>query len=197
MTAPLRPSQALGEQLRRARRERGWRQEDLVARLGEIGASGWRQSKVAKIERGEVKRITLDEALELAIALGVRPARLFSTDAGVAVTDETIVTSEGFRAWLQGRLPPSEGEESEWVYYTCLAPDEVRSEIIGLLRIREEARQRLGEVGRELADAIQMIEEEREAENAEQLHDHLRQLAEEVERRQTRNAKKGDNDGKQ
>jgi hypothetical protein len=48
---------------RRFRAKRDWRQEDLVARLDELGFTGWRQSKIAKLEKGEVKRIPLDSVL--------------------------------------------------------------------------------------------------------------------------------------
>jgi transcriptional regulator with XRE-family HTH domain len=156
----IRPSRALAEQLRKARKERGWSQEELVARLKKIGASGWRQSKVTKIERGEVKRITLDEAVELALALGVRPARLFASEMDVALTDTLSVAPMDFRAWLQGSLPPDGGEEAEWIYYTCLASDEVRAEIIELLLERREALKRGNEIKQELAEVMGMIDDE-------------------------------------
>jgi transcriptional regulator with XRE-family HTH domain len=83
------------------------RQVDLVGRLEEVGAPGWRQSKIAKLERGEMKRISIDEVLELAAALGVQPARLLGSAGNddIAITSKTVVNPREFRQWLEGSRP--------------------------------------------------------------------------------------------
>ena len=58
------PSKYVGQQLRVLRERRRWRQADLVAELEQLGFPGWRQSKVAKIENGQAKRIPLEDVFE-------------------------------------------------------------------------------------------------------------------------------------
>jgi transcriptional regulator with XRE-family HTH domain len=145
-STPLSPSQALPQQLKAARKERGWRQADLVARLEEIGARGWRQSKIAKIEAGSAQRITLDEALELAAALGVQPARLLTTDADVAVTPNGVIPRSDFRAWIAGSRPlPSPDDEgnARWVYFTSLLDQTERAALLAELETSESLVQNL------------------------------------------------------
>ncbi len=58
------PSKYVGQQLRVLRERRRWRQADLVAEFEQLGFPGWRQSKVAKIENGQAKRIPLKDIFE-------------------------------------------------------------------------------------------------------------------------------------
>src|SRR6266487_176214 len=62
-------SEYVGEQVFKARKSKGWTQTDLAARLVELGDPSWRQTKIAKIEKGAVVRIPLDDVLALAAAL--------------------------------------------------------------------------------------------------------------------------------
>ncbi len=107
-----RPSAYIGEQVRIARESRftddgrRWKQTDLVARLEEIGFEGWRQSKVAKIENGEVKRIALEDLLALVAALGVRPEDLLVPRVGdIELTPKLRVDPLTFKLWLRGSEP--------------------------------------------------------------------------------------------
>jgi transcriptional regulator with XRE-family HTH domain len=122
--AAKRAGQAVGEQLKIAREALRLRQEDLVGRLEQIGARGWRQSKIAKIERGEVKRLTLDETLELAAALGVQPARLLANKDGLQVGDY-VFGQEDVLDWITGRRPLS---EDRWAWMALLWTKEEEAE---------------------------------------------------------------------
>lgn len=112
--ADKRPSEFVGPQVRVLRKRRDWLQEDLAKRLEELGFSGWRQSKVAKIESGQAKRLTLDEVFELAVALDVTPLYLFTPDRGRDEQGEAIGVQLGpkisrsiphVREWVRGQLP--------------------------------------------------------------------------------------------
>jgi transcriptional regulator with XRE-family HTH domain len=64
-----RPSEIFAEQIRLQRARKGWTQKQLAARLGTLGFAV-HQSTVGKWEAGE-RRIALDEALAISIALDV------------------------------------------------------------------------------------------------------------------------------
>jgi transcriptional regulator with XRE-family HTH domain len=112
-----RPSEFVGPQVRSFRRRREWLQADLVARLEELGFRGWRQSKIAKIENGEAKRLPLDEVFELAAALDVSPLYLFTPGDKETPLPEVqlgpkISRPAAFvREWVQGGLPLFDPEE--------------------------------------------------------------------------------------
>lgn len=118
-----RPEQVVAEQVRRARTEHGIRQSELVARLESLGATGWRQSKIAKIERGDVKRLTLGETLELAAALGVQPSRLLTGEDEIAVAPKLVVDADAVRDWIEGRKPLVDDPRA-WLYF-LLRRDEI------------------------------------------------------------------------
>jgi transcriptional regulator with XRE-family HTH domain len=105
------PSEYVGQQVRVFRERRRWRQADLVAELEQLGFHGWRQSKVAKIENGQAKRIPLEDVFELAAALGCSPLYLFTPDAGGDDDDQVRLGSRhartplGFRQWVRGATP--------------------------------------------------------------------------------------------
>jgi transcriptional regulator with XRE-family HTH domain len=105
-TTARRPDQYIGEQVEKARKSRGWRQIDLVNRLHELGATHWRQTKITKIERGQTKRIALADTLELAAALGVKPAGLMTPNEGdVELTPKLRRDGLRFKQWLSGNEP--------------------------------------------------------------------------------------------
>jgi transcriptional regulator with XRE-family HTH domain len=131
-----RPDQYVAEQVRRAREgkrstdtDKQWRQEDLVARLVELGYTNWRQSKVAKIERGDVKRLALDDVIALAAALGVQPAHLLVGDGDVEVAPKLTRSASDFRDWLRGTRPLADGEE-RFYFLGPLVPDEEAARIL-------------------------------------------------------------------
>ncbi len=98
-----RPGEYVAEQVKIARQSKGWKQSDLVARLEELGFTHWRQSKVAKIESGEVKRLALEDALALAAALGVQlPHLLAPPDSVVEIAPKVKRSALEFRQWVRG-----------------------------------------------------------------------------------------------
>jgi transcriptional regulator with XRE-family HTH domain len=106
-----RPGEYVGERVRTARVSKRLSQSDLVSRLEELGYTQWRQSKVAKIENGEVKRLALDDVLALAAALGVQPIHLITPtedEALVEVAPKLTVPAVTARGWLRGVAPISE-----------------------------------------------------------------------------------------
>jgi len=166
------PSELVGSRLRALRGQRGWTQEELVQHLGQLGFPSWRQSKVAKIERGEAKRLPLDDVLELAAALGVAPVYLFSPgsrDEDVQLGPRIVRSAVSFRQWLRGRTPLSRSrmrvEEPEWperqeyerfYYFVSPPPDEWRVERHNLeaeRRMREMFELITAEAPEELAPA--------------------------------------------
>jgi transcriptional regulator with XRE-family HTH domain len=118
-----RPDQYIGERVEAARKDRSWRQADLVERLHELGFTQWRQSKVAKIENGETKRLTLEDTLALALALGVQlPFLLTPAEGDVEAAPKLGCTPDVFRLWLRGEWPLIAADERVF-YMGALVPD--------------------------------------------------------------------------
>lgn len=125
MTSPRAKSASeyVGDQVLKARKSKGWTQADLAARLVELGDASWRQTKVAKIEKGAVVRIPLDDVLALAAALDVQFPHLLAPDgAEIAIAPKLKRNPEDFRAWLRGLKPLSPGADR--IYFAGpLVPD--------------------------------------------------------------------------
>jgi transcriptional regulator with XRE-family HTH domain len=122
------PHEYIGEQVKTARKGRGWLQSDLASRLNELGFANWRQSKVAKLENGEMKRIALDDVLALAVALAVQPQYLLSptdddpeAEGDVRLTLKVTLPATQFRQWLRGELPLF-GEDGKNYFAGALVP---------------------------------------------------------------------------
>jgi transcriptional regulator with XRE-family HTH domain len=129
----LQPREVIGGQLRYFRRRRDWTQEDLVQRFEELDIPGWRQSKIAKIERGEAKRLPVDDLLELALALGCPPVMLLAPDPGglrdydaakdaIEIAPGHVMLAQDAREWIRGRRPivpnnDSASEEAATFYF--------------------------------------------------------------------------------
>ena len=127
--AVRRPSEVFAEQMRIQRSRRGWTQRQLAARLRTLGLVV-HQTKIGKWEAGE-RRITLDEALAICVALDVSPAHMIAgsySDAGVgeprvALSAATAPASaREMRMWLRGQQ--SLWGQDEKRYYTEVAQDE-------------------------------------------------------------------------
>jgi DNA-binding Xre family transcriptional regulator len=125
-----RPSDYIGEQVRIAREShftaegKQWRQSDLVARLAELGFKGWRQSKVAKLENGEVKRIALEDVLALVAALGVRPEDLMVPRVGdIELSPKLKLDPLKFKRWLHGSEPLSPDDWRTYDSIRALMPE--------------------------------------------------------------------------
>lgn len=124
-----RPSEVFVEQMRIQRSRRGWTQRQLAARLTKLGLVV-HQTKIGKWEAGE-RRITLDEALAICVALDVSPAHMiagsYSEDGvgepRVALSASTTSASpREMRMWLRGQQ--SLWGQDEKRYYTEVARDE-------------------------------------------------------------------------
>ncbi|MGW3993187.1 helix-turn-helix domain-containing protein [Amycolatopsis sp. NPDC004772] len=72
---------AVGESVRRLRRERKWSAQRLADECALVGATNLTRGTLAKIESGVRKNVTTDELVALAKALGVQPGALL-TDGG-------------------------------------------------------------------------------------------------------------------
>jgi transcriptional regulator with XRE-family HTH domain len=117
----------------RTRDGRGHRsQVDLAMRLWNLGwlrKNGQPRMSVqslAKIEAGIRSRVTLDEAMALALALNVAPVHLFlprDDDADVEITSKVHARAADVRAWVRGERPVPHVDE---VAYRQEVPDSER-----------------------------------------------------------------------
>jgi transcriptional regulator with XRE-family HTH domain len=141
--AARRPSEVFAEQMRIQRDRRGWTQRQLAARLSKLGLVV-HQTKIGKWESGE-RRITLDEALAISVALDVSPAHMIAgsysdggrRDPAIALSAATApVSARQMRMWVRGQQ--SLWGQDEKRYYTEVAHDEwlamQRAGVIVLLR---------------------------------------------------------------
>lgn len=109
------PSTVVGEQVRALRKRRNWNQTQLAERLEQLGCVGWRQSKIARVERGKQQRLPLEDVLELAAALDCPPVQLIAppivmNDKGdkplrVAISTRIARWPREVRAWLDSEQP--------------------------------------------------------------------------------------------
>jgi transcriptional regulator with XRE-family HTH domain len=120
------PSRVFGRQVKEARRRLDrMTQAELGVRLRELGVSGMRQETVARLEKG-TRRVTLDDALAVAVALGIQPVWLLSgymTDEPVRVVpalDEPLSSREAWE-WIRGGRPLGDPD-----VYFGVVPDEQR-----------------------------------------------------------------------
>ena len=119
-----RPDQYVGKQVRIARESKRWKQSELVTRLEELGFTHWRQSKIAKIENGETKRLALEDAIALAVALGVQLPHLLAPDGlDVELAPKLRCSSVEFRQWTRG-YRPLRPEDEKTYYAGALVPDD-------------------------------------------------------------------------
>jgi transcriptional regulator with XRE-family HTH domain len=163
--AARRPSEVFAEQMRIQRDRRGWTQRQLAARLTKLGLVV-HQTKIGKWEAGE-RRITLDEALAISVALDVSPAHMIAGSYSdgrlgqptIALSDATSpVSAREMRMWVRGQQ--SLWGQDEKRYYTEVAPDEwlamQRAGVIVLLRGVQELVDAWGDDDRE--SAVEIIE---------------------------------------
>ena len=107
------PSSYVGRQVRRYRDKRGWSQQRLADRLAELGATGWSQTKIHKIEH-DVQQVLVDDLFALAIALDVSPLYLLVPLEGHDENDRAYKVALGgkvarwprdVRQWIRGVRP--------------------------------------------------------------------------------------------
>ncbi len=111
-------SDAVAENIREARKRRGWKPADLAARCAEVGAEFVTENVIENIESGRRKNgerrrdITIDELLAISCALGIPPAALFpelgdgpgDLDAGLFDgLDDMITRMQELKIWMEDR----------------------------------------------------------------------------------------------
>jgi transcriptional regulator with XRE-family HTH domain len=117
-------SGVVGRQVKAAREQLHLSQADLAKRLDELGLPA-HQATVARLETGG-RRISVDDVLALAAALGVSPLYLLTasyTHETVRVTPKHEAGPAQMRRWVAGQVQlPGLDEES----FFELVPDEER-----------------------------------------------------------------------
>ena len=118
------PSQVVAIELPKIRKRIGLTAEDVAKRVRLHGGKLDRAA-VSKIENG-LRDVSLDEAIALAVALGISPLHLFiprDDEAWVRVTPAEHVPAATARRWIRGTTPlkgqddrvyRTEVPESEW-----------------------------------------------------------------------------------
>jgi transcriptional regulator with XRE-family HTH domain len=101
-----RPSDVLAAQLPRIRNRLELTAQQLADRIADMGGSLDRAA-ISKIEVGK-RGVSLDEAIEIAAALGIAPIHLFlprDDGAPVCVAPDLEVPAAQARAWVRGYEP--------------------------------------------------------------------------------------------
>jgi transcriptional regulator with XRE-family HTH domain len=123
MGDPLKPSQVFAKRLREVRTRRKWSMRQLSERLEELGVK-LNTSQIAKIETG-VRDISLDEALSIALALGVSPLHLFipiEEVQQVALAPNFTQAPTVARTWVRGGTLPFAANEEDHRFFKTEAP---------------------------------------------------------------------------
>jgi transcriptional regulator with XRE-family HTH domain len=105
-TASRSPEETFQRRLPEARKAQGVSQRDLVARLAHIGHD-MNQAAVTRIERGS-RKVSVDEAFAIAVALDVAPLSLFLPIAGdepVKLAPRREEAPAKARRWARGAVP--------------------------------------------------------------------------------------------
>ena len=130
--AARRPSGVFAEQMRIQRGRRGWTQRQLAARLAKVGLVV-HQTKIGKWEAGE-RRITVDEALAICVALDVSPVHMIAgsysdtdiAEPSIALSAATVpVSPRQMRLWVRGHQALWGQDDKR--FCTEVAPDEWRA----------------------------------------------------------------------
>ena len=107
------PSSYVGQRVRRYRDQRGWSQQRLADRLHELGATGWSQTKIHKLEQDK-QQVLVDDLFALALALDVSPLYLLTPLEGFDDRDNALKVVLGgkvarwprdVRQWIRGVRP--------------------------------------------------------------------------------------------
>jgi transcriptional regulator with XRE-family HTH domain len=172
MPDPQRPSDVFVEQMRIQRARKGWTQKQLAAGLAKLGFVV-HQTTIGKWETGE-RRITLDEALAIAVALDVDPTHMVAGSysdvpfarPSIALSAETPpLSARQMRMWVRGRQPVWGQDEKR--YYTEVGPDEWRAVqrpgVAGLVRAVQDLLDAFADDDLEVAlELVEIMREELE-----------------------------------
>ncbi len=106
MPIRMTPGEVFAEELYAHRSRRGWTQQELADRMADLGEP-INRSGIARLENGE-RKVSLDEAVAFAIALGVPPYALVvprQVDREVRVTSKWAMAGPSMLAWWRGVQP--------------------------------------------------------------------------------------------
>ena len=164
MSEERTPEQWFRTAVRDIRKRRGWSQGRLVDELRALGGD-LDQSQLSRIESGD-RRVSLDEALAIATALGVSPVHLFvppTAGDAVMLTPEMRYPSRAVRQWVRGQVPLCEIDRRTF-YQEVSAEEQALMELNGmrfLLGWVQELIDAAVDKDRErMADAVDAINEE-------------------------------------
>ena len=125
--------------IRLAQARRGLTQSELAKKIRAMGVSMDRAT-IAKIEAGAAsgrtkgRKVSIEELLILAAALGVSPIHLLvplDDESPVAVTPEVTRSARSVRAWIRGQIPLREADAR--TFYSEAPPNEFQ-EILAVAR---------------------------------------------------------------
>ena len=109
MQDPLSPTQVVAQEVKRARRRRGWSAQTLANRCAEVGAVALNHTAITNIENGRRERIGVDELMVLAYVLALPPVQLLvplGTADEVAILPTVTLPTTTALAWIEGYEPP-------------------------------------------------------------------------------------------
>ena len=107
MAHAVRPSEVVALRVRQLRQARGWSARVLAERCAELGAPDIDRIRIANLESGRRRAVSIDETFALAYALDVSPLHLALPleVVPVEVTPGYFADAQVLRAWLRGLLP--------------------------------------------------------------------------------------------
>jgi transcriptional regulator with XRE-family HTH domain len=132
---PSAVSRVVGRQVRAVREQLRLSQDDLAQRLRQLDVR-IDQATIARLETGP-RRISVDDALALAAALGVAPAFLLSgsfTSEAVPVTPALEAGPLRMRHWINGVMPLV-GTDEESFFELVPAAERIARQRSGLLNL--------------------------------------------------------------
>jgi transcriptional regulator with XRE-family HTH domain len=101
------PAKVFGKRVREARKRKNWTQKQLAERLAGLGQS-FDQSRVAKVENGQIALTPLRDVFAFAMALDVAPIHLIvplEDEMPAEITPKYDVPAPVAREWIRGNAP--------------------------------------------------------------------------------------------
>ena len=119
-------SQMFARNLRAIRQRRNWTRARLAKQLEVVGTA-METSTIARLESGNGRSPTIEEALMLAFALGADPVEMFlprsrKDNVRIGVHD---IPSGDVRRWLRGKAPLRDADRR--TYFTEVSDDQIEA----------------------------------------------------------------------
>lgn len=110
------PAQLFGRQIAEVRRSLGLSQRDFARQVDERYGVSIDPATIARIEKANGKRVTLDEVFLLCAGLGISPLHVLAPREGPGelLIAETRYPARRARAWLRGEEALDERDEKPW-----------------------------------------------------------------------------------